>query len=349
MNEKLGWRSWRTFCLLIGLLLPLYLPSVQAQSSPKLTNLLVELWPEYDRPEVLVIYRAELDPNTQLPAVVTFRLPGYVEDMHAVAVEQDGKLVDANPESLELRSEGDDTLLTFATSSRRIQFEYYDPVILGKQGQTRQLDFQFSAPAEIDMTTFEVQEPFEATEFSLTPPPDDSFISADGLKYNTLEVAGLAADDTFSLMATYQRAGDDLSVDGLNRDTGVLSGPPSSEPVDLDESGAGNSLGIQDFSLGYLLIGAGVLLLVGTGAYWWWSTRVRTEPELRAASSKPSRRPARRKKQTTTSKREARKTTSPAPSTSQEQESTGFCYRCGAALRPDSNFCHICGAERRTD
>jgi hypothetical protein len=298
---------------------------------------------------VLVIYRAELDPDTQLPAVVTFRLPGHIDDMHAVAVEQDGKLVDANPESLELRSEGDDTLLTFATPSRRIQFEYYDPAILGKQGQTRQLEFQFSAPAEIDMTTFEVQEPFEATEFSLTPPPDDSFTSADGLKYNTLEVAGLATDDTFSLTATYQRASDELSVDSLNRDTGVLSGPPSSEPVDLDESGGGGLLGIQDFSLGYLLIGAGALLLVGTGVYWWWSTKMRTEPELQAVSSKPSRRPARRKKRSTEKKREVQKTTLPTLSTSPEQESAGFCYRCGAALRPDSNFCHICGAERRTD
>jgi hypothetical protein len=190
------------------------------------------------------------------------------------------------------------------------------------------------------MTTFELQEPLGATEFSVTPPPDDSFISADGLKYNNLEVAGLTPDDTFSLTATYRRASDELSVEALGNDSAVVSGPPLSEPVDLDDTG-------QDFTLGYLLIGAGALLLVGTGVYWWWSTQVRTDPELRSASSKARRRPARRKKRKAESRQEAKQT--PARSALDSEDATGFCYRCGAALRPDSNFCHICGAERRSD
>lgn len=348
MKRKWLRRSGKVFCvLLIGLLLPLYWSAAQAQSSPKFTNLLVELWPEYDRPEMLVIYRGELDPNTQLPAVLIFRLPGYIEEMHAVAVEQGGNLVDANPDSVELVAEGDEMIFTFATPSRRIQFEYYDPVILNKQGQTRQFDFEFTAPAEIDLTTFELQEPFGATDFSATPPPDESFLGANGLRYNNLEVAGLAAGDTFSLTATYQRATDELSTEAFNRDTGALSGPPSSEPVNLDESSRGGALESQNFSLGYLLIGAGLLLMVGTGVYWWWSSRIRTEPGLGPAPAKSNRRPARRRQRTATSRREVRKAA--VPSSSQAEESAGFCYRCGAALRPAANFCHICGAERRSD
>lgn len=348
MKRKWLRRSGKAFCLLlIGLLVPLSWPPAQAQSSPKLTNLLVELWPEYDQPEMLVIYRGELDANTQLPAVLTFRLPGHIEEMHAVAVEQGGNLVDANPDSVELVAEEDETLFTFATPSRRIQFEYYDPDILNKEGQTRQIDFQFIAPAEIDLTTFEVQEPFGAIDFSQMPPPDESFLGANGLRYNNLEVAGLAAGDSFSLTATYQRATDELSVEALDRDTAALSGPPSSEPVDLDEADPGGALESQNFSLGYLLIGAGALLLVGTGVYWWWSSRIRTEPGLGPVPAKSNRRPARRKKRATTSRGEARKAA--VPPSSEADSSAGFCYRCGAALRPDSNFCHICGAERRSD
>jgi len=55
--------------------------------SPEVSELTVELWPEFDRSEVLVIYRAQLSDSTPLPAEVTFRFPGYVEAMHAVAVE----------------------------------------------------------------------------------------------------------------------------------------------------------------------------------------------------------------------------------------------------------------------
>ena len=335
MKRRLLRISW--IILFLGIfILPIYL-SVEAQAPPKLTDLLVEVWPEYDRPEVLVIYRGELHPDTQLPALLTFRLPGYIEDMHAIAVEQDGALVDANPDTVESRRQGDDLLLTFATPSRRVQFEYYDPVILTKDGQTRQLDFEFSAPYEIETVTFEVQEPFQAQDFSLTPPPDNSFVSADGLNYNNIEVNGLTAEDNFSLAATYQRDTDDLSVNRINRDSDGLIGAPSNPPVDLDDTGGTN------FTLGYILIGAGAVLLVGTGVYWWWSRR-REAPLEGPGSSRISRRPPRRKKQTVASSSRSRQT-EPAPS----EQSSGFCYRCGTALRPDSNFCHVCGAERRAD
>lgn len=335
MRRGLLKKSWKI--LILGIfVLPIYV-SAEAQAPPKLANLLVEIWPEYDRPEVLVIYRGELHPDTQLPALLTFRLPGYLEDMHAIAVEENGNLVDANPDSVESRHEGDELLLTFATPSRRIQFEYYDPVILTKDGQTRQLDFEFSAPYEIETSTFEVQEPFQAQDFSLTPPPDNSFVSADGLKYNNIEVTGLAADDNFSLTATYQRDTDELSVTDITGDSDGLIGAPSNPPVDLDETDG------TSFTLGYILIGAGAVLLVGTGVYWWWSTR-REGPQPRPASSRTSRRPTRRKKQTAASRSRSRQT-EPAPS----EQSSGFCYRCGTALRPDSNFCHVCGAERRAD
>ena len=329
--------------LLLGMFAGSFYAATQAQAPPQLKNLLVEVWPEYDRPEVLVIYRGELQPDTQLPALLTFRLPGYLEDMHAIAVEQDGSLVDANPDSVELRHEGDDLLLTFATPSRRIQFEYYDPVILTKDGQSRQLDFEFSAPYLIEKTAFELQEPYQAQDFVVTPPPDNSFAGADGLRYNNIEVAGLAAGDNFSLSAIYQRETDDVSVNNITRNPEGLTGAPTNQPVDLDDTGP-TLLNSQDFTLGYVLIGAGAILLAGTGAYWWWSTRRETPPERYAASSASRRRPARRKKQTMASRGKPDQT---APAAA--QPAAGFCYRCGTALRPNGNFCHACGAERRAD
>jgi hypothetical protein len=306
MTHKLLRVSW--LFLLLGVLCFWPDPVARAQSSAiSFKNLLVEIWPEYDRPEVLVIYRGELSPTTSLPAQLTFRLPGYLEAMHAVAVERDGVLVDVAPAVIELRHEGEDLLLIFSTDSPNIQFEYYDPVILSRQNQNRQLAFQFVVPYNLEIAIFEVQEPVQAEDFSLTPEAGNTFIGRDGLTYHTIQLADLTPSDTFELSATYQR------------DTTGLS---------ITETPARGNL-----NLGYVLIGGGVLLLLAVGGYWWWSTHRQAEPgpPRRSATRPKSRRKGRQK--------ESDKT----PTVS----SGGFCYRCGTALRTDANFCHVCGAERR--
>ncbi|MBE9473998.1 MAG: hypothetical protein IMY85_03840, partial [Chloroflexi bacterium] len=43
------------------------IPSIQAQESPSIDTLVIDLWPEYDKPSMLVIYKAELSPEVSLP------------------------------------------------------------------------------------------------------------------------------------------------------------------------------------------------------------------------------------------------------------------------------------------
>ena len=61
--------------------------SIHAQDEVRLAYLQVDLWPEYDRPEMLVILRASLAADVSLPVDVTFRIPAAVGDPNAVAVE----------------------------------------------------------------------------------------------------------------------------------------------------------------------------------------------------------------------------------------------------------------------
>jgi hypothetical protein len=323
MTHKLLRVNW--LFLLLSILCFWSDPLAGAQS-PAITfqNLLVEIWPEYDRPEVLVIYRGELSPTTPLPAKLTFRLPGYLEAMHAVAVERDGVLVDVNPEVIELRHEGEDLLLTFSTDSAKIQFEYYDPVILKKQNRNRQLAFQFVVPYNIEAIIFEVQEPLQAEDFSLSPEAGNTFIGQDGLTYHTIQLADLTPPDTFELSATYQRDTTGLSIQQLTD----RSGDPAQDISVVTETPTSGNL-----NQGYVLIGGGVLLLLAVGGYWWWTS-------IKPAEPGPSRRRATRPK----SRRKGRqKEGNKAPTVA----SGGFCYRCGTALRDDANFCHNCGAERR--
>jgi hypothetical protein len=262
--------------------------------------------------------------------------------MHAVAVEQDGALVDVNPELIEMRSADDGLLLTFPSSSVNVQFEYYDPVILSKQDRTRQLEFEFLAPYDIETATFQIQEPFQAEQFSMTPAPDRSFSGLNGLTYNNKELARLAAGDTVMLSATYRRDSDALSVDSLADNS---SGAPNNiTGLDLDEAvGVTASTG-ENFWIGYVLVGAGVILLLGTGGYWWWSnSRSSGVAERDPARRKARRRPPLRKKRIVINKQEVRQPARPPVG----EAPGGYCFRCGAALRADANFCHVCGAERR--
>jgi hypothetical protein len=321
-------RQWWGTVVLLGFLFSAQ-TAVMAQSSPvQIKNLRVELWPEYDQPQTLVIYHVELASTTALPAQLTFRLPGYLEKMHVVAVERDGGLVEVSPDAIQLRHEGNELLLTFSTPVPKVQFEYYDPMMMKKEGQKRELKYDFVATYETEKATFQVQEPAGAENFAMTPAASSSFTGSDGLKYNSVEVSGLAAKETFNLTADYTRAGDELSaqpIGGIDAehapDLAVVAEPPPN----------------QNLTLGYTLIGIGATVLLGVAGYWWWSKR-----KVSTQAAWPGPRPNRRKA--------AAKPAGKATPQSQPIPVTGsFCYRCGTALREDSNFCHVCGAERRKE
>jgi len=57
--------------------------AAQAQDTPSFETITIDLWPEYDRESLLVIYKAELSPEITLPVDVTLRIP----------VEADGESV----------------------------------------------------------------------------------------------------------------------------------------------------------------------------------------------------------------------------------------------------------------
>lgn len=335
MEQESARSYWICFLALALTLLASVAARAQV-ATPQIDNLLVELWPEYDRPEVLVIYRAELSPETPLPAELTFRLPGYIKAMHAVAIQQDGQLVEVRAEEIDLRYDGDDLYLTFPASSPGVHFEYYDPNIITRQGQTRQLTFEFTASYASRVTNFEIQEPFQAQDFSLTPSPSRTFIGNDDLTYNLIELTDLTPGESFKLSATYQRSTNALSVEGIGAGVSehaadLAAGPEP--PVATNQT------------LAYVSIGTGVALLLTAGGYWLWSARFNkgtVSPTLRQGSRRRPGPPSKRKTITKGSP-----LSKPVEQPAEAQATDGYCYNCGVVLQADSNFCHNCGAVRR--
>jgi len=303
-----------------------------AQAPPEVTKLVVELWPEYDRPDVLVIYRVELSEDTPLPAPVTFNFPGYVDDLHAVAYKQDGKLLSVAPEDIDLQRSGDTLQLSFPSVSRELHFEYYDPQILNTQDKSRLLDYNFVADYNIADADFSVQEPSDSEDFTLNPQATNTFTGINGQLFQTVETADMSPGDIFGLTASYMRNADAPLV--------TPQPPQSQQPAPIQvitEDSSNIEIPSTSSALGYILIGGGILLLVGGAGYWWYSnksskTETQQGPPMAA-------KPAHRNKPPATSPVQK---SSPA-----EDASAGYCYQCGTALRADADFCHVCGAERR--
>lgn len=294
--------------LIITLLL---LPAAWQPTSPKLATLLVELWPEYDRPETLVIYRGELTTDTPLPAQLSFLLPSHIDTIHAVAIEQNGQLFQIDQAAIQLTTGGDHSILTFSVTNRAFQFEYYDPRLLTIQNQRRQLNFRFGTPFDIEQTTIEVQQPLQADDFAVSPTPNRTLTDNNGLTYHLLDLAGLQLGEAFSVNATYLRNTDEPSMQLL----GLLPATPATDAAS------------PRAWLGYLMIGLGFVLLLGSG-YWWFSTHQAAEG-LATVSVGQTKKSAGNLKVTRTA------------------DTTGFCHRCGAALRREAKFCHVCGTARR--
>jgi hypothetical protein len=294
------------------------------------------VWPEYDRTAPLVIYRAELEPGTTFPQDVTFQLPGYLESMHAVAVENEGSLFSVAEEDIEMLYEGGALLLTFPATTPVVYFEYYDAEILTVQGEERQLNFDFSAANTIGRAIFQLQEPLETQNLQMTPPANNSFTADNGLTYQRLTKTDLAPGDTFEINATYQRSTNVPSVQLAGGSTISEHAEDAPQPeinvITETEASAGTAVNI-----GYIFIGTGVVLLLGVGGYWLITSKREQEPAAKQPRPGPRKRPA------------ANEDKKEAKATPVKEAPAGFCYKCGTPLRADSNFCHKCGAERRQD
>jgi hypothetical protein len=320
---------WR--CLLLSLLLASLLagPGL-AQSPTPLADLDIALWPEYDRPEVLVIFRGRIADAATLPAQLSFSLPATVQAMHAVAFVDDarGALVDIPDYAFS--PSGDGKALSFSTPGRQFQFEYYHTDVLNKSGEMRSLSFSFTPSADIANLTLEVQQPTAAQAFTSTPPPSTTQVGQNGLTDAFYELGAVSAGDSRSLRASYTRSTDQLSV------AEEVSLPSTTAQTPVEVGGGG----LRD-NLGLILVGLGVLLLTGSLVYWFWSQRAVVVPEPGPRQSSARVRRAARPRPPDGPR-------PPAPRVTGETLAA-YCHRCGTKFRGDARYCHACGAERRAE
>jgi hypothetical protein len=198
---------------LIILILFLLLPAaVQAQAVIEIDTMQIDLWPEFDRSEVLVIYRFSLSDTTSLPAELTMRIPASSGGPYNLAfrdLNENGEISLFNLEYT--TSQQDDWILvSFTAPTADLQFEYYDPG-LQKNGDQRSFDFVWPADYTVRSMGVQIQQPINATQMQIEPDMGAGQLLQDGLTYYTGLFGEIESGEEFVVQLTYEKPDDTLS------------------------------------------------------------------------------------------------------------------------------------------
>jgi hypothetical protein len=282
----------------------------QAQAPVSLAKLEVDLWPEYDRPDMLVVYHMFLDPGTALPANLVVSVPAAAGDPAAVAVRNaDGQLYNVAYNRV---VNGDVAQISFSASALEIQFEYYDPG-LAKNGPIRSFNYRWPGIYAVKSFSVQVQQPSGASNMQITPSLGSGVPGEGGLMYFSSNLGAVSTQELITVSLTYQKSTNNLSVE-----KGKV-GP--SAPVN------GATPGRAAIGTVWVYVFGGVaLLMIGSGGVWYWRSAHQTAAPMRRRH---------------TSYRES--VTQP----SQEQQL--YCHQCGKKASAGDVFCRSCGMRLRRD
>jgi len=302
----------RKWFIILALLLVLLAPAtVQAQTENlSIDTLGVQIWPEYDRPDALVIYDFTISQDTPLPATITLRIPADA-DLIAVASLEGGAFL--NVPYAPPTSDGQWLLFSFEiTSQTSYRIEYYAPI--SKSGTTRQFIYEWTGDYAVRAFSINVQEPVDATALQTDPIATTPFPGNDGFTYYRTDPNEIPAGQAFRFTVRYDKSTDTLSAQSLE----VQPSGGTLTPEQITNWGT---------YLPWILGGIGLALIVGGGIWYWQTGRAESTPKQR--------------------KRHANSVIGNLDS--DDGSNPVYCHQCGKRAQPSDRFCRACGIKLRRE
>lgn len=289
---------------------------VQAQSTITIEELEIGLWPEYDRTDVLVIFRIILAADVTLPAQMSIRIPRDAGAPYNLAMKDMDGLLYNLAYSTEVQDEW--LKITFTTPSAELQLEYYDPG-LTKTDKKREYEYVWPGDFTVNNLVLVVQQPNNATGMQILPDFGAGSTGEDGLVYFSNNVGEVRAGTPVTVGFSYNKSDDELSF-----------GSQSMQPVQASGGDASGRVNATDI-LPWVIGGVGLVLVLG-GFIWFVLTRNRV-----AAVGNSG-------------KRRHRSVARPTKGSSMD-DNVGpvFCSQCGRKAAPADMFCRSCGSRLRTE
>lgn len=301
-------RKWiLTFFLVISLLLPV---AASAQSPVTFSSLQIQIWPEYDKPGVLVIYQITLSSSTAYPVTLSFRIPSSAGEPNAVAARQ----VDGTLYTMDYTRQvaGEWAIITFTTTAPDVQLEYYDPGLV-IEGDSHHFEYLWPGDYAASELVMQVQQPAGATDMVISPSLGGGTTGSDNLTYYTQNIGSITAGQTISITIDYQKSDSALSVENI----------PIQPSAPIPDSATPDLTTWLPWILG--ILGAG--LIIG-GIVWFWQS----------GRQKPSTKNRRSRGRSTSGEQDAASTTT---------ETGVYCSQCGKRASEGDVYCRYCGTQIR--
>ncbi|OFW25337.1 MAG: hypothetical protein A3H97_10690 [Acidobacteria bacterium RIFCSPLOWO2_02_FULL_65_29] len=230
------------------------------QENPRVSNLQIEIWPEFDRRQAaLVILKAELAADVVLPATVSLRIPVSSGGPTAVAFSAaaEGELFNLG---YERTNAANFITLRLQAPQRFFHVEFYDPLT------TRAPDnsYIYVWPGDLGVSRLSVrlQQPASASGFSVRPELSAGSAGPDGLRYWTAELGPVGAEKQLPIEIRYTKTDPRTTTEILGLRT------PDVIPAASTVTSAGLPWGL-------LIFAATLALAIATGmtATLWWRRR----------------------------------------------------------------------------
>jgi len=201
----------RRFAILFICCCILFLPAAASAQTVAVTSLQINIWPEYDRPEVLVIFHYTLDESVQLPADITLRIPAVTGGPYNLAYARLNSSGDSQLFNLEydVRQLDDWMEISFTAPTQAIQLEYYDPSMT-RTGEHRDYTFRWAADYAVESMAVQVMKPVNAVEMKMDPELGAAGILQNGRTYYQSLIGAVQAGEQFQLRIEYDRPDDKL-------------------------------------------------------------------------------------------------------------------------------------------
>ncbi|MFO1303340.1 MAG: zinc ribbon domain-containing protein [Burkholderiales bacterium] len=186
-------------------------PTALAQSSAtKLSELSIEIWPEFDRPAALVLLRGTIAEGVKLPAIVSLRVPATAEGPAAVAYSTtpDGNLLNLTHDKT---TSGAYTTIKFEAPSRWFHIEFYEP--LSTASAARSYTYTWPGDLAVERASAVVQEPAGSQGLTTEPALGNLSQGAGGLTYRTGTLGALAQGKPTAITLKYSKSDARPTVD----------------------------------------------------------------------------------------------------------------------------------------
>lgn len=206
--------KWITlfFCIIIFLsLFAINQITIVSAQQPKTEffSLDINFWPEYDDQNMFVRYKGVLDPNTQLPVKLQFKLPYNSTLMNYVTIENlSGQKIYL---PYEVYQQGAYQVVEFSIDTLQFELTYHDENFK-KIADQRFYNIDLLFDYFIYDLNIVFQVPQNSEEMQIQPTPQDEFIGMYNLNYYVVDYKNINAEQAIPIELNYFKNNDQLTL-----------------------------------------------------------------------------------------------------------------------------------------